>query len=291
MLTIDKYKVKRFLKGLFSPITVMFIPHSSRKPIGVKLPSLGIVLVLVLWISFAYYVFSNYIEKNQYEAMEKKLASYKNEFMEVKSSIDRIKAAEHELIMLISHGNKEKIFNSLKDYDESGTVDINEIKKQIEDSLERIEGLKEYIHEQKNIYLATPKGWPIKGRITSEFGTRESPHHGKMERHQGIDISAPKGTEIYATADGIVSYSGWGKGNGNMIMIEHGMGFRTLYAHNSKNLVNEGQRVKRGDLIALAGATGNATGSHLHYEIWLNDRPINPFKYMSEEVASVSKKE
>lgn len=291
MLKIDTYALKKFIKGLFSPITIMFIPHSSRKPIGIKLPSLGIVLTVAFWVVFVGYVFSSYVDKHQYDAMEKNLASYKNEFMQVKSSIEKIKEAETELVNLLSHGSKEIIFNRTKDNAESGTVNIETIREQIKESIDRIEGLKDFIQEQKNIYLATPKGWPIRGRITSDFGTRESPHHGKMERHEGIDISAPRGTPIYASADGIVSFSGWGKGNGNMVIIEHGMGFMTIYAHNSKNLVIEGQKVKRGDKIALVGATGNATGSHLHYEVWLNNKPVNPFKYMSEEVSYVSKKE
>ncbi|HIJ60677.1 MAG TPA: M23 family metallopeptidase [Nitrospirae bacterium] len=291
MLKIDTYKIKKFLKSLFSPITVMFIPHSSRKPKSLKLPSLGIILCLIIWFGFAFYVFSTYVGKKEYDAMKQNLIYYKEEFNQVKSSIAKIKEAESEFKQLLSHKDKEMLFRSFKDSYESGSVSINEIKEQINQSLERIEGLKEFIQEQKNIYLSTPKGWPIKGRITSEFGTRESPHHGKKEIHEGIDISAPKGTEIYATADAIVSFSGWKKSSGNMIILEHGFGFRTIYAHNLKNLVTEGQRVKRGDLIALAGSTGNATGSHLHYEVWLNNKPVDPFKYMKEEVTEdVSKK-
>jgi murein DD-endopeptidase MepM/ murein hydrolase activator NlpD len=129
--------------------------------------------------------------------------------------------------------------------------------------------------------MATPKGWPVEGRISSPFGRRISPISGRAEFHRGMDIASPEGTPILASAEGIVSYSGWNSGGGNVVVIEHGHGFSTYYAHNSSNAVETGQLVKRGDIIGYVGSTGNTTGSHLHYEIWREDRPVNPRKYIS----------
>ncbi len=118
--------------------------------------------------------------------------------------------------------------------------------------------------------------WPVKkGRITSTF------HSKKRPEHNGIDIAVPVGTPIYAAADGVVIYSdNWLSGYGNMIIIKHKSNFFTIYAHNSKNLVRKGDRVKKGQKIALSGMTGRATGPHLHFEIRYKDIPVNPLKYL-----------
>jgi murein DD-endopeptidase MepM/ murein hydrolase activator NlpD len=87
---------------------------------------------------------------------------------------------------------------------------------------------------------------------------------------------------VYATADGIVSVSGYGAGNGNVVVIEHGHGFSTVYAHNDRNTARVGQTVKRGEQIALAGATGTATGVHVHYEVWRQGRPVDPSDFIKE---------
>ncbi len=281
------HKFKRLLKRLFSPITIMVVPHDSRQPYGIKLPSVGIVLMVLLWVGFSAYIINSAVETSRYNEMKERLNYYTAQFKDLQASMIKIRDAEIQLKGLLSTGKREALLERLES--DAGAFNSGDIRDQINEAIERIAGIKEFLQEQKNIYLATPKGWPLQGRITSEFGKRENLNHGGMENHTGIDISAPKGTEIKATADGIVSFSGWSQGNGNLVVIEHGMGYTTLYAHNSKNLVTEGQRVKRGDVIALVGATGRATGPHLHYEVWLKGVPQNPMRYISE-VEYVSKK-
>src|SRR3990172_4311149 len=97
-----------------------------------------------------------------------------------------------------------------------------------------------------------------------------------------VFIGAGPGHPVISTADGIVSFSGWSGGGGNVVVVEHGFGFSTFYAHNKMNIVRVGQRVKRGDVIAYVGSTGNATGPHVHYEIWKNGRSVNPKPYVEE---------
>ena len=124
--------------------------------------------------------------------------------------------------------------------------------------------------------------WPTPGhtRITSPFGLRPSPGGIGSTNHGGIDIGAPMGAQIVASASGEVTASGWGGGFGNMIIIDHGNGYRTLYAHNSVNHVTVGQFVMQGQIIGLVGSTGNSTGPHLHFEIIRNGVRIDPMLYL-----------
>ena len=116
--------------------------------------------------------------------------------------------------------------------------------------------------------------WPTQGRISSPFG----PRWGRM--HNGIDIAVPSGTPIKAAAEGTVKFSGWNGGYGYLVIIDHGNNVETYYAHNSRNLVDVGQRVDRGQTIARSGNTGNSTGPHLHFEIRHRGRPVDPQKYL-----------
>jgi murein DD-endopeptidase MepM/ murein hydrolase activator NlpD len=119
-------------------------------------------------------------------------------------------------------------------------------------------------------------GWPVIGRITSEFGYRIRPNFGYRHLHSGIDIAVPSGTPIHAAGDGVVYSAGWKGSYGNAVIIDHGSGLMTLYAHNSSLAVSAGQSVKRGDVIAYAGSTGNSTGPHCHFEVRVNGTPQNP---------------
>jgi len=130
-------------------------------------------------------------------------------------------------------------------------------------------------------YAATPSVMPTKGWLTSAFAReRAHPILHLSRPHEGIDVSAPMGTEIEAPAAGIVTKVDWVEGYGNMLTVDHGYGLVTRYAHCSKILVVRGQRVKRGQKIALVGSTGLSTGPHLHYEVWVNGRPADPMKYV-----------
>jgi murein DD-endopeptidase MepM/ murein hydrolase activator NlpD len=126
----------------------------------------------------------------------------------------------------------------------------------------------------------TPNSWPVKGAITSHYGNRADPFSGDAELHLGLDISALFNAQIHAPADGIVLYSERKAAYGNLIILDHGNGLTTRYGHLSRPLVKVGQKVKRGDLIGLVGATGRTTAPHLHYEVRQNDRPVNPRGYL-----------
>ena len=125
-----------------------------------------------------------------------------------------------------------------------------------------------------------PSLWPVRGQISAGFGQRMDPFSGEGAFHSGVDISAPYGTKVEASADGIVLQAGPDSGYGNEILIDHGFGITTKYGHLSKIYVVVGQEVKRGQVIGAVGMTGKATGPHLHYEVLVHDTPVNPTKYL-----------
>ena len=137
------------------------------------------------------------------------------------------------------------------------------------------------IFKEKKVVLAhTPSILPARGWLTSGFGRRRSPFTNRMQFHSGIDIVSRQGTPIMAPADGLVIKAKREGGYGNVLEIRHMQGIVTRYAHNKKNLVRAGMRVKRGSIIAQVGSTGRSTGPHLHYEVHLNGVAVNPMLYI-----------
>lgn len=126
-----------------------------------------------------------------------------------------------------------------------------------------------------------PSIWPTEGKISSLFGMRLHPISKQNKFHEGVDIANLKSTDIIATADGTVEFSGKKSGYGKAVIVNHGNGFKTLYAHASELIVSKGNTVKKGMLIAHMGSTGMSTGPHLHYEIRLNDEPIDPMMFVN----------
>ena len=122
--------------------------------------------------------------------------------------------------------------------------------------------------------------WPVVGKINSRFGWRGDPFSGRRDFHTGLDIKGPTGRTIVAAKSGVVAYAGWMSGYGRTLVVEHGGGYATLYAHCSRLMVGSGSRVQQGQAIAAVGSTGRSTGSHLHFEVRVNGRPINPLKVL-----------
>ena len=136
--------------------------------------------------------------------------------------------------------------------------------------------------------VAIPSARPIRTNVnfTSGFGLRSDPFRGRAAMHGGIDLAGPVGTPIYATADGLVAKAEWNNGGyGNLVEINHGQGILTRYGHMSRIAATAGQRVRRGDLIGYMGSTGRSTGSHLHYEVRIDGRAVNPIPFMQSNDA------
>lgn len=146
---------------------------------------------------------------------------------------------------------------------DQGQDDMQQLIEQVERRLEFLDSL--------------PDIMPATGQISSGFGNRKSPFNSRrLEFHSGIDIANRSGTNIFAAGSGIVTFSGYSGAYGLMIIISHGNGYESVYGHNSKNLVKKGDKVSKRDLIAKMGSSGRSTGSHVHFEVRLNGKPIDP---------------
>ncbi|MEW6586415.1 MAG: M23 family metallopeptidase [Nitrospirota bacterium] len=271
-------KTKKLMKKAFTPVTIMLVPHSKSMPLNFKLPFAGIVSALILSCLGVVYVFSIAVDTIEYYRMKKNLNYYSREFLELKSTISSLKKAEAQFRNLFSRESKEDVLKNL-DSTDSGSIDVENLKQQIKITVETVSEIKDYLRLQRDIYVATPKGFPVRGDVSSHYGNRVDPMRGGNDFHSGIDLSTSPGTPVRATADGIVSFSGWSGGSGNLVVLEHGHGFSTFYAHNKENTAKVGQKVRRGDIVSYVGSTGSSTGPHVHYEIWKNGKPVDPMEY------------
>lgn len=157
---------------------------------------------------------------------------------------------------------------------------LNAVKYTANTNAIRLQKLLSNLSKKKSLLSTIPSLSPVNGWVASGFGSRISPFTGRRGIHNGIDVASPVGTPIIAPADGVVIFSGAKAGFGNFIMLAHGNGVVSRYGHNAQNMVQPGQRVQRGEQIATVGMTGRTTGPHLHYEVLVNGRNVNPIKFM-----------
>lgn len=145
----------------------------------------------------------------------------------------------------------------------------------------RLDSVRDSVERRHALASATPSIWPVAGWLSSRFGRRTDPFSEDPAFHPGLDISADKGQPVLATGDATVLSAGPNGAYGNMVVLDHGFGITTRYGHLSRFAVESGQEVKRGDVIGYVGSTGRSTGSHLHYEIWMNGRLTNPMTLLA----------
>lgn len=154
---------------------------------------------------------------------------------------------------------------------------LDQLSTEIQDRSEKLFAIESMLINRKLQEQTLPTGSPVRGGyISSLFGWRSDPITGKREFHEGLDFAAKPGTPISAVAAGIVTWSGPRYGYGNLVEINHGGGVITRYAHNAKNLVAVGDKVEKGEVIAVMGSTGRSTGTHVHFEMLKNGKPVNP---------------
>ncbi|MDR3560156.1 MAG: peptidoglycan DD-metalloendopeptidase family protein [Negativicutes bacterium] len=187
-------------------------------------------------------------------------------------------AAEKKSVIETRRNQQEGVLNvavNERDSAEQAYQELQETSRRIERMIRN--------HESGNRESAGASGvmmWPLDGPITSPFGWRTHPIFGTQLYHSGIDIGADYGESVHAADGGVIIYADWMGGYGKAVIIDHGSGITTLYGHNSELLVGEGQRVRKGQTIARAGATGYATGPHVHFEVRQNGTPVNPMGYL-----------
>ncbi len=167
----------------------------------------------------------------------------------------------------------------LKEISESDISTLRDRAKDLENNLTL---LQQKAEKRALVRRFTPTIWPLKGRIGSGFGTRPDPFGGDSETHLGLDIQGMYGAPVHAPADGVVIFAGRKSDYGNLLIIDHGNGVTTRLGHLSRFRAKLGRAVTKGEVVAYVGMTGRTTGPHLHYEVRLNDRPVNPRKYLPE---------
>lgn len=279
---MDFRKIKGWVKKSWTPITIMLIPHSHSNPLNVRIPLVMILTMFILCCFGMVSVFSMAVKTVEYGRLQDQVGYYSREFREMQSTLTSLKRDEIVFKRLFALGSRKDVLENMATSD-SGSIDLASLKLEIKKTIDTVGEIKDYLHEQRDIHLSTPQGVPVAGFVSSPFGVRTKPGHRYREFHSGMDWAASPGSPIKATADGIVSFSGRSGTNGNLIVLEHGRGYATFYAHNRENLVKLGQTVKRDEVIGYVGSTGNSTGPHVHYEIWKYGQTVNPSSYIHEE--------
>ena len=146
----------------------------------------------------------------------------------------------------------------------------------------RLDFVRHDVEQREALASATPSIWPTRGGLTGFFGRRSDPFTGEPGVHQGIDISTEKGQPVFATADGVIDSAGYSGDYGNLVVVKHDFGLATRFGHLSRFAVKPGQSVVRGDILGYVGSSGRSTGAHLHYEILVNGRLIDPLQLLTQ---------
>ena len=300
-----KKVIRKWAKKTF---TIILIPHNISRPIRITLSWITFLLLFIIWLSsitVSFIIISrriNYqlvIKANEY--LKEKTEFFANALTQSRELIDKVKDIDIRLRSLLAMKTKKEIIEiggaggpSLLDQTrldiilhegekipkEEFTMNLEQLKKGIWERRQSLRQIDAFLANQKALLAATPMGWPTYGRITSRFGWRRNPFSGRNEFHKAIDIGNLKATPIRATADGKVTFAGWAGGYGKIVIINHGFGFSTIYAHCYKLLVKVNEKVKRGDIIALMGNSGMATAPHLHYEVRYKGKALNPMRFV-----------
>ncbi len=304
-------KIKELLRELRRKVTIVFIHHGKIKPIKFNFSMLFLFVAFLGWTGmtlWAGFISGKHIDylavKADNKIMKIRMLFFADQIKkstemlaQVKENDDHIRsllAMDSKRIIIengVGSGGPTPIESSALSMLLSGKFDslnYQDISKQTFELLEEYKAsMKSYsevinhISKQREMFRYTPSIWPCNGIISSPYGVRFHPIFKTRFFHRAIDIANKKNTPIVATADGIVVFSGWMRGYGNVIAIEHGQKYRTVYAHLAKNLVKKGEFVTKGQEIAKMGNTGRSTGPHVHYELHLNKRPINPMRYLN----------
>ncbi len=228
------------------------------------------------------------LAKNEF--ITKELSRIEETQTRLDNTLTRVREKKGRSIFLASRG----FFVRTQPYSLSSLPVMNAPNTSLDQLRHNLEQLEQYTEAEKNAQKQIlgelqsyeyrldhmPSIWPVNSSISSTFGTRFHPIRKRYVRHEGLDIRASYGTPVRATADGTVTYAGWEGGYGYLVKINHRNGYETRYGHNSQILVRVGQSVKKGQKVALAGATGDVTGPHCHYEVRNNGSPVNPVPFL-----------
>lgn len=198
------------------------------------------------------------------------------------AEIAGIDTSEYSLNDIPAQGGIDEHGESLSP--DAFSKEMSLLTKKFDQQGQQLASLQNLFITRDNIKSAIPQGRPVKGGfLSSAYGYRIDPFNGKKTFHSGIDFAAKEGSKVIAVADGLVSFTGKRNGYGQIVEIDHGNGYVTRYAHNKKIVVKQGDRIKKGETIALMGSTGRSTGPHVHFEVLREGEKINPFKFIKRK--------
>lgn len=296
-----KNKKKRKKYWFSNGFTLMVVPDNHQNTIKIRFHKSFFLFFLILFFSIVFFsliallTIKKEIEKQKKYSQDVELLSHqiwlhKYYQKEIQKQLHNYEKAGKNFYKEIWLSNK----NPKSQYNRNENIINNSLTKDPFNKVLHLNKTLDFLIARETSYKKIPLGWPIRtGRVTSPFGRRVSPFGYSIDFHAGTDFAAPPGTPIYATAGGLVTYSGTRRdGYGYQVRVEHEYGFVTLYAHCSRVLVKIDQVVKRGDPIALLGMTGAATGPHVHYEIRLKQSDnfsnyeifLNPWPFARENL-------
>lgn len=303
-------------------LTLLLIPNNNSSIKEFKIPRLFltsiIALVLVLVGSLAFYSFGYYqkvIDQVKLKNLEEenlvllnRLHDINRDVLSLKKTIDALNKEDdmlriladlpqiHEDIRRVGVGGPEFVNERTVDKLSSRTMaltkktifDLDQLLREAKLQEASFKEISQKLSAEKDKVAHIPTIQPTYGYVTAGYGYRRHPFTGRREFHRGIDIANRVGTPVYATASGVIKHVGYQRAYGKIIIVDHGYGYQTRYAHLHEILCRRGQRVKRHDMIAKMGSSGRSTGPHLHYEVLKNGKWINPLMHFySEDILSV----
>ena len=307
------YTYVRFIQKGKEKLTVMLIPHSEKKIFNFQISIFTISFLIVVlagvvvtfFISTSRYTLTKkeMVElQNEQEGSINSMNLFKEEISVLNNSVMEYKNNIKDIIKLLGASQSENIFGlggpetEIKNITEiiglrnkgdyrSELETIKRINADINASTKVLQNFTKFLAAREEIIQKIPNNWPIIGGgfITSPFGMRRSPFTGNWAMHQGVDISWWPGAPIRASADGVVVFSGMKGGYGRTIQIQHEYGFQTLYSHLSSITAYEGKQVKKGEITGFLGRSGRSTGFHLHYEVRIGTKAVDPMIFMTTE--------
>jgi murein DD-endopeptidase MepM/ murein hydrolase activator NlpD len=287
------------------PFFVLDLAHSLHG----RVKRIQITYRALYWVlgSCAVFALIAFFLLSSYVRMTWKVSQYN----ELRANLDRLRTRYEELQRVSKQRNDQLAtlqtlasevsiaygLNQPKPVDATALASENPIHPSVEETIEtynflRSANISDILHRYQHQWQVNtqPSLWPLNGVLRSSYGGRLDPFSGEGAFHKGVDLAVRKGTPVHVTADGVVQRAEWSGGYGKLIVIDHGNGVETYYAHLSSFMVVPGLEVRRGQVIALSGGTGHATGPHLHYEVRLGGVPVNPYKYLAKSPLSLPTK-
>jgi len=270
----------------------------------IRLTIIGAVVFAVLFCYFLVDYFSMTMTKAKYKDLLKEsqsqketIANYEMTISQMKETLNSLESYVRKINVLagiqspdkisgepgLGGGDRIEVRDGAKVTREMTPGAIQSIKQRAESMEKNLSYVMHFFENQNTSLATTPTIWPTIGWVSSSFGPRIDPFTGRNAMHTGLDIATNLNNPVVATANGIVVQVGFDKYKGNFVILGHGNGFSTEYWHLQKYVVKSGQKVDRGQLVGYVGKTGKALGPHLHYEVHLNGKPINPIDYIIEE--------